>query len=181
MTTLADMRQRAADHCERAVRAVGELERELVDARAEQDAALAELNYWGSVREPDEVLMLCLVEGDEQSIITGQDIVRDGVPIRVCMERVPCPVHGRRLGGSDWRLHPVNGGRMTDEAPTREQVRATVERVDAQLSGHGPRPCLVHPQYVVAKAGECPECAEKAASIALEHPLPDLPRPTPDL
>lgn len=168
---LVDLRQQAAERCEAANIRVRELERALIDAHGEQADALSDLNYWAGVRETDEILRLCLVEGNEQSIVRGQDIVRDGVPIRVCMERVPCPVHGRRLGSSDWRLHRMD----------RPDVLGINGAGDAQLTGHMPKPCPEHPQFFVAETGVCPACAEKADEVALERLLPDLPVPTPNL
>ena len=143
-TRLAQMRARAAARVEEYVREVAEATATLERAKEGQRIAERELIYWTNVREPDEVLNLCLAEGTAQTIVHGQDIVRDGREIRVCMERRPCPVHGRPLGDSDWRLHPVNG---------------TIYK------------CPIH-KLTLESSELCPRCRTDGESAAATAPLP---------
>lgn len=103
-------------------------ENELRKAQIARTHADNDVQYWDSVRTMDEVLRLCRVEesadGRPTPTTAHVGVMRDGVMIYVCAEQHPCPVHGRPLGDSDWRLHPTRGqetsvaGQLSDVAAT---------------------------------------------------------------
>lgn len=153
---LADMRAKTAADVENLSREICRMREALGRAEERMRIAERELVYWTNVREPEEVLRECGVEGPFELVTSGTDFVRDGVSLRRCNRTHPCPDHGRPLGASDWRLHPVNG------------------EVEPELLV-----CPVHQSPVLS--GElCPRCQTDGEQLAAQRPL-HLPTPAPDL
>lgn len=107
--------------------AVEMTEREVADRQAELDSALNRLaiarkerDYWDEVRTADEILQLCLqpLDGRVLPSVPAKAVERDGKTIYICMATHPCPMHGRPVAGSDWRLH------STRRSFAEEQLRA---------------------------------------------------------
>jgi hypothetical protein len=127
MKRLADVRKAATELAAGIQREVHELRGELTAAETRLAVAQEEEAYWASVREMDEVLRLCLQRmqpADATQLTDAEHPVAvfsvpvsvrelDGQTVYTCMATLPCPVHGRPLGDSDWRLHPVNRGVIT--------------------------------------------------------------------
>lgn len=212
MSRLAELRANAADDVMRHANRVHELRTELADTERRQRDAETELVYWTNVREPDEVLRLCLQKleasdlifdgdsyGARDSNIAVQRVVRDGITLYICMAEQPCPVHGRPLGGSDWRLHPMSdefrtglvaSGRMTERDETLDSNARSIVHREGGVERGGivyPTPgdlptgkhveCPIH-HRVCAPDEICPDCVAAGEKVAAAHPFPT---PTPDL
>lgn len=118
------MRREAKNEWVQRNQTVAYYENELRKAQIARTHADNDVKYWDGVHTMEEVLQLCLVEGSFETVANGIDIERDGRAVRVCAEKHPCPVHGRPLADSDWRLHPT---RASDTYGRREPTQPDAE------------------------------------------------------